>query len=123
MQFSKDLTIADLALGLTLMIGHRFKTIDALDGIREELLNSDHDSIYANAEIIAARYGLHIRVEQKTFAEIEDSANDCFITGMTPMGELCGAYIDGAMMIPSFAYDYPQPSIMNVFMSIPATKH
>lgn len=123
MQFSKQLPVADLALGLSIMIGLRFRSVESMDAIRHELLQCTHETLFAKADAIAARYGRAFKVEEKTYAQIEDDGVDCFLMGSTPMGDLCGTYIDAHVMLPTFAHGYPQPHTMQVFTTYLMTKH
>jgi hypothetical protein len=123
MEFPTQLSVADLALGLTLVIGNRFRDVNTMNAVRLELLQCTQANIYEKAEEISARYGRRFQIDLWDYGQMEDARTDCFFIGNTPMGDICGAFVDGQVMTPKSATGFPQPLVMKVFTTVPMTKH
>lgn len=123
MEFSNKLPMPDLAIGLSLIVGSRLRDIKVLESVRLELLQCTQSNVFEKAEEIAIRYGRKFLIQEQTYDDVEDAGIDCFFTASTPMGDLCGTYIDRQVLTPKFAYDYPQPAIMKTFTTVAAYKH
>ena len=123
MEFSKQLPMPDLALGLAMIVGSRLRDSRVVESVRLELLQCTQSNVFEKAEEIVMRYGRKFLIQEQTYDEVEDAGIDCFFTASTPMGDLCGTYLDGMVMTPKFAFDYPQPAIMKTFSTVAAYKH
>ena len=119
MKLPREISVKDLSMGFTLLIGHGSGGRCSPEDIHNEMLKTAHDDLFEKARYVADGLGLDLVVEEISSTDIVKEGIARFILTKLGNGDwYCAVFADNELHGPTYMKDSELPDIFTTVKAV-----